>query len=96
MEKHKLYVFDGCMSMEFHIDGDDVVRYTDSEDASETIEVHPKLKEILIKYVNEIANENELQDMFMHMVMEHGEHTDLGQCEQCGDWNSEYNMEIEL
>lgn len=51
-------------------------------------------KEAIIKIINSCNDIATIQDIFIHLMTLLGEYKDLGLCDECGEWNSIYTLNI--
>lgn len=80
----KLEYTDGCICTSLSVDG------------VETIDMKTEdLQAVICKLVKREDDISVLQDLFTSLMSSQGEYKDLGQCEQCGDFISEYTLEID-
>lgn len=80
----KLEYTDGCICTSLSVDG------------VETIDMKTEdLQTVICKLVKREDDIAVLQDLFTSLMYSQGEYKDLGHCEQCGDFISNYTLEIE-
>lgn len=80
----KLEYTDGCICTSLSVDG------------VETIDMKTEdLQAVICKLVKREDDISVLQDLFTSLMYSQGEYKDLGHCEQCGDFISNYTLEIE-
>lgn len=64
-------------------------------DGVETIDMKIEdLQDVICKLVKRETDVAELQDLWMSLVQSQGEYKYLGRCDECGDWASNYTLEI--
>lgn len=79
----KLEYTDGCICTSLTVDGKETADMT-----SEEIKV--SIQAMLDREVDVAI----LQDIWMALIESQGEYKDLGHCEECGDWISNYTLEL--
>lgn len=52
------------------------------------------IKNVIKKLIDRETDLGTLQSILMNLVETQGEFEDLGHCEQCGDWITEYTVEL--
>lgn len=52
------------------------------------------VKNVIKKLIDRETDLGTLQSILMNLVETQGEFEDLGHCEQCGDWITEYTVEL--
>lgn len=79
----KLEYTEGCVCTSLLVDG------------VETVDMEEKdLKDVICKMIGHIDDVAILQQVWMKIMESMGEYKDLGHCECCGDFISEYTWEI--
>lgn len=79
----KLEYTDGCVCTSLTVDG------------KETSEMgREELCSIIHKMLDKVDDEAVLQQIWMRIMESMGEYEDLGHCECCGDWITNYKWEI--
>lgn len=79
----KLKYVDGCICTSLTVDG------------VETIDMKPEdFKNVIHKLIDKETDRGILQTIFIDLMEDIGEFRDLGHCSQCGDWITEYTLEI--
>ncbi len=79
-----------------------ILRYTDgctctslTVDDKETIDMkETELKDVVKKMIDKVDDIAVLQQVWCRIVESMGEYKDLGHCECCGDWITEFTWEI--
>lgn len=79
----RLEYTDGCVCTSLTVDGVETINLSKEE-----------VKKILCKMINAIDDIADLQSVWMHIMRSMGEYTDLGHCEECGDYIENYKWEI--
>lgn len=79
----KLEYTDGCICTSLTVDGKETADMT-----SEEIKV--SIQAMLDREIDFAV----LQDIWMSLIESQGEYRDLGHCEECGDWISNYTLEL--
>lgn len=74
---------DGCTCTSLTVDGKETIDMEENE-----------LKEVICKMVDKVDDIAILQQVWCKIVESMGEYNDLGHCECCGDWITEYTWEI--
>lgn len=52
------------------------------------------LKEAIKKVIDKIDDLGTIQNTLINLVESQGNYKDLGKCEQCGDWITQYTLEV--
>lgn len=79
----KLEYTDGCICTSLTVDG------------VETVDMKTEdLQEVICKLVKRETDTATLQQIWMNLMESQGDYKDLGHCECCGDWISNYTLEI--
>lgn len=79
----KLNYTDGCICTSLTVD------YT------ETINMDPEeLRKVVHKLIDTTDDISVFQRVFMDILELNGKVTELGRCEECGDWVRSYDLEI--
>lgn len=79
----KLEYTDGCVCTSLTVDN------------IQTIDMKIEdLQDVICKLVKRESDIAVLQDLFTDLMESQGTYKDLGHCEQCGDFISEYTLEI--
>lgn len=79
----KLEYTDGCVCTSLTVDGKETADMT-----SEEIKV--SIQAMLDREIDVAV----LQDIWTSLIESQGEYKDLGYCEACGDWISNYTLEL--
>lgn len=79
----KLEYTDGCICTSLTVDGKEAADMT-----SEEIKV--SIQAMLDREIDFAV----LQDIWTTLIESQGEYRDLGHCEECGDWISNYTLEL--
>lgn len=79
----KLEYTDGCICTSLTVDGKETADMT-----SEEIKV--SIQAMLDREIDFTV----LQDIWTTLIESQGEYRDLGHCEECGDWISNYTLEL--
>ena len=79
----KLEYTDGCICTSLTVDGKETADMT-----SEEIKV--SIQAMLDREIDFAV----LQDISTTLIESQGEYRDLGHCEECGDWISNYTLEL--
>mgnify|MGYP007113732700 CR=1 FL=1 len=79
----KLEYTDGCICTSLTVDGKETADMT-----SEEIKV--SIQAMLDREIDFAI----LQDIWTTLIESQGEYRDLGHCEECGDWISNYTLEL--
>lgn len=79
----KLEYTDGCVCTSLTVDGKETADMT-----SEEIKV--SIQAMLDREINFAV----LQDIWTTLIESQGEYRDLEHCEECGDWISNYTLEL--
>lgn len=79
----KLEYTDGCICTSLTVDGKETADMT-----SEEIKV--SIQAMLDRGIDFAV----LQDIWTTLIESQGEYRDLGHCEECGDWISNYTLEL--
>lgn len=79
----KLEYTDGCICTSLTVDGKETADMT-----SEEIKV--SIQAMLDREIDLAV----LQDIWRSLIESQGEYKDLGHCEECGDWISNYTLEL--
>lgn len=79
----KLQYTDGCTYTSLEVDGKQTVDLSMKE-----------FREVLYKMIDHIDDTAVLQSIWMNIMETMGEYKDLGHCETCGDYISEYTWKI--
>lgn len=79
----KLEYTDGCVCTSLTVDGKETADMT-----SEEIKV--SIQAMLDREIDVAV----LQDIWTSLIESQGEYKDLGHCEACGDWISNYTLEL--
>ena len=80
----KLEYIDGCTGESFTIDGKDLHSMSSGF-----------LKDLIYKAMKKCKNDNAFFDILRILVTTMGKWEDLGKCEECGDYNDKYTLELE-
>lgn len=79
----KLEYTDGCVCTSLTVDG------------VETVDMKTEdLQEVICKLVKRETDIATLQQIWMNLMESQGDYKDLGHCECCGDWITNYTLEI--
>lgn len=79
----KLEYTEGCICTSLTVDGVETVDMDIND-----------LKKVICKLVERETDVAELQDLWMSLMQSQGEYKDLGHCECCGDWITNYTLEL--
>lgn len=80
----KLEYTEGCVCTSLTVDG------------KETVDMDiDSLKEVVIKLINRETDFGVIQDIWRDLMESQEEFEDLGVCEECGDWITNYTLEIQ-
>lgn len=79
----KLEYTEGCVCTSLTVDGVETVDMDIND-----------LKKVICKLVERETDVAELQDLWMSLMQSQGEYKDLGHCECCGDWITNYTLEL--
>lgn len=79
----KIEYTDGCICTSLTVDGKETAYMTPEE-------IKVSIQAMLDREVDVAV----LQDIWMSLIESQGEYKDLGHCECCGDWISNYTLEI--
>ena len=79
----KIEYTDGCICTSLTVDGKETAYMTPEE-------IKVSIRAMLDRETDIAA----LQDVWMSLIEHLGEYKDLGHCECCGDWISNYTLEI--
>lgn len=79
----KLEYTEGCVCTSLTVDGVETVDMNIND-----------LKKVICKLVERETDVAELQDLWMSLMQSQGEYKDLGHCECCGDWITNYTLEL--
>jgi hypothetical protein len=80
----KLEYIDGCTGDSFTVDGRDLHSMSSGF-----------LKYLIYKAMQKCENDSTLFDILRTLVTTMGKWEDLGICEECGDYNDKYTLELE-
>lgn len=79
----KLKYVDGCTCTSLTVDG------------IETIDMKQEdFKNVIHKLIDKETDVGTLQIIWIYLIENMGNFRDLGHCDQCGDWITEYTLEI--
>lgn len=79
----KLEYTEGCICTSLTVDGVETVDMDIND-----------LKKVICKLVERETDVAELQDLWISLMQSQGEYKDLGHCECCGDWITNYTLEL--